>query len=159
MSHKEALFYQVHELEMKFTIINSQKCLRKDAVLLYFYSFSPVFPKEKGRSKLLLAQHLSGGRHFPRPPPVHVREFRKNRGARGRCNREGAMLHQLVNMSLGCSCGNQEQKQEAGDVGGREEGGRERSGRDEGVHARTTFIPVMRRALSNQGQAYKSDHN
>lgn len=33
------------------------------------------------------------------------------------------MLHQLVNMSLGCSCGNQEQRQEAGDVGGREEGG------------------------------------
>lgn len=69
------------------------------------------------------------------------------------------MLHQLVNMSLGCSCGNQEQRQEAGDVGGREEGGRERNGRDEGVHASTAFIPVMRRALSNQGQAYKSGHN
>lgn len=69
------------------------------------------------------------------------------------------MLPQLVNVSLGCSCGNQEQRQEAGDVGGREEGGRERNGRDEGVYASTTFIPVRRRALSNQGQAYKSGHN
>lgn len=71
------------------------------------------------------------------------------------------MLHQLVNMSLGCSCGSQEQSQEAGDVGGRagEERGRERNGRDERVHASAAFIPVMRRALSNQGQAYKSGHN
>ena len=68
------------------------------------------------------------------------------------------MLHQLVNMSLGCSCGNQEQRQEAGDVGGRGEGGRE-EGREMEEMKGSAFIPVTRRALSNQGQAYKSGHN
>lgn len=79
--------------------------------------------KRGGGTELPLAQPLSGGWSLPGPPSAHVREHTRNGGARGRCNREGAMLHQLVSMSLGCSCGNQEQSQEAGDVGGREEGG------------------------------------
>lgn len=50
-------------------------------------------------------------------------------------------------------------RQEVWEGVGRQEEGRERNGRDEGVHASTAFIPVRRRALSNQGQAYKSGHN
>lgn len=71
------------------------------------------------------------------------------------------MLHQLVNVSLGCSCGTKSRgrRQEPWEGGQREAGGRERNGRDEGVHASSASIPVTRRALSNQGQAYKSGHN
>lgn len=70
-------------------------------------------------------------------------------GARGRCNREGTMLHQLVNMSLGCSCGSQEQSQEMWEGGRGKRREEERNGRDERFHASAAFIPVMRRALSN----------
>lgn len=93
---------------------------KEDAVNLkdFYYSVSG-----KRCTELLLAQQLSGGWSLPGPPSAYVREYRKNGGARGRCNREGTLLHQLVNMSLGCSCGSQEQSQEAGDVGGRGEGG------------------------------------
>lgn len=88
----------------------------------FYYSVS----RRKGCTGFLLAQHLSVGWGLPKLLSTHVREYRRKGGIRGRCNREGTMLQQLVNMSLGCSCGNQEQRQEAGDMGGREEGGRKK---------------------------------
>lgn len=78
--------------------------------------------RRKGYRELLLVPHLSSGWGLPGLPSAHVGEHGRNGGATGRHNREGAMLHQLVNMSLGCSCGNQEQSQETWEGGKREEG-------------------------------------
>lgn len=59
------------------------------------------------------------------------------------------MLPRLVNVSLGCSCGNQEQRQEAGDVGGR---GREEEREMEEMKG---SMPVPHSSLSG-GELYQT---
>lgn len=74
-----------------------------------------------------------------------------NGGARGRCNREGTMLHQLVNMSLGCSCGSQEQS--GGRGCGREGGGS--AGRKREMEEMKGSMPVPHSSLS-WGELYQT---